>query len=65
MINKKSRGESFSSSLRILHHLLNQEEKKMSGAKNLTFVILAAFPFLLMAVFEKIDHALKGGLGGF
>ena len=42
-----------------------KEERKMSGAKNLTFVILAAFPFLLMAVFEKIDHALKGGLGGF
>ncbi len=45
--------------------MINKEERKMSGAKNLTFVILAAFPFLLMAVFEKIDHALKGGLGGF
>ena len=45
--------------------MVKKEERKMSGAKNLTFVILAAFPFLLMAVFEKIDHALKGGLGGF
>lgn len=37
----------------------------MSGAKNLTFLIIAGFPFLLLAIFEKIDHALKGGLGGF
>ncbi len=37
----------------------------MSGTKNLVFVIMAAFPFILMAVFEKIDHTLKGGLGGF
>ena len=36
-----------------------------TGARNLTFIILAAFPFLLIAVFEKIDHAMKGGLGGF
>lgn len=36
-----------------------------TAGRNLTFLILAAFPFILMAVFEKIDHAMKGGLGGF
>lgn len=43
-----------------------QKERLMNtGARNLTFIILAAFPFLLIAVFEKIDHVMKGGLGGF
>ena len=36
-----------------------------SGAKTLTFIILAAFPFILTAIFGHIDHLLKGGLGGF
>jgi hypothetical protein len=36
-----------------------------SGAKNLTFIIMAAFPFILIAIFHHIDHLMKGGLGGF
>ena len=64
MINKEcGRRELFPWESSIIDQI--KRRRKMSGAKNLTFVILAAFPFLLMAVFEKIDHALKGGLGGF
>ncbi len=43
-----------------------QKERLMNnGGKTLTFLIMAAFPFILIAIFHHIDHIMKGGLGGF
>ncbi|MEC4682580.1 MAG: hypothetical protein VST70_02740 [Nitrospirota bacterium] len=41
------------------------ESVQRNGAKTFVILLIAAFPFLLMAVFEKIQHVLIGGLGGF
>ena len=41
------------------------ESVQRNGAKTFVILLIAAFPFLLLAVFEKIQHILIGGLGGF
>lgn len=45
--------------------MASREDEKVSGKVLLTFSIVTLTPILLTIIFEKIQHPLIKGIGGF